>query len=105
MDEDLARATLLEIPSWIPRSRGPADSWREAGSCRESDSNLFFSLGKGLAARQQAERAKQVCHTCPSQDPCLAFALDTRQELGVWGGTSPDERRLILRARRAQVAS
>jgi WhiB family transcriptional regulator, redox-sensing transcriptional regulator len=105
MDQDLARAALLTLPGRVPRSRAAPESWREVGSCRESDSNLFYPLGKGLAARDQAEEAKRVCRTCPSREPCLAFALATRQELGVWGGTSPDERRLILRARRAQVAS
>jgi WhiB family redox-sensing transcriptional regulator len=105
MDQDLARAILLALPSRAPRPRGSSESWRDVGSCRDSDPNLFYPLGRGLAARQQAEEAKQYCSTCPSQEPCLAYALATGQELGVWGGTSPEERRLIARSRRAQVAS
>ena len=105
MDQDLAGAILLTIPSGGPRSRGAPERWREAGSCRDSDPNLFYPLGKGLAARQQAEEAKRYCRTCPSQEPCLAFALATGQALGVWGGTSPEDRRLIVRARREAVAS
>ncbi|MDQ1491999.1 MAG: WhiB family transcriptional regulator, redox-sensing transcriptional regulator, partial [Actinomycetota bacterium] len=48
---------------------------------------------------------KGYCRACPSREPCLAFALATRQELGVWGGTSPDERLLLVREGRAEVAS
>jgi WhiB family redox-sensing transcriptional regulator len=102
---DLDRAILLTIRHRVPRSRPAPERWREVGNCRESDPNLFYPLGKGRAAREQAEEAKRVCRTCPSQKPCLAFALASVQELGVWGGTSPDERRLLVRARRAQVAS
>ncbi|MDQ1500085.1 MAG: WhiB family transcriptional regulator, redox-sensing transcriptional regulator [Actinomycetota bacterium] len=98
MDQEPGRA--------VPRSpRRPRESWRDAGRCRDSDPNLFYPLGRGVAAREQAEEAKGYCRACPSREPCLAFALATRQELGVWGGTSPDERLLLVREGRAEVAS
>jgi WhiB family redox-sensing transcriptional regulator len=63
-------------------------------------------LGKGRAAVEQAEHAKAICRICPSLKPCLSFALATSQDLGIWGGTTPEERRLLLgRGRRAEVAS
>jgi WhiB family transcriptional regulator, redox-sensing transcriptional regulator len=79
--------------------RAPA-SWRELGSCRDSDPNLFFPVGRGRAALEQAEVAKSICRGCPSLAPCLAFALDTKQELGVWGSTSSEDRRELRRAQR-----
>ncbi len=82
-----------------------ARSWRDVGSCRDSDPNLFYPLGRGRPAHEQAELAKSVCRGCPSREPCLAYALATRQDLGVWGGTSPDDRREIFRARRRAIAS
>jgi WhiB family transcriptional regulator, redox-sensing transcriptional regulator len=95
MAQDVARATR----------RSPV-GWRVVGSCRDSDPNLFYPLGRGRAARQQAEMAKAVCLTCPSREPCLAFALATSQALGVWGGTTPEERRAMPgRVRRTPVAS
>ncbi len=95
MAQDVARATR-----WSPAQ------WRDAGSCRDSDPNLFYPLGRGRAAREQAEVAKVLCRTCPSREPCLSFALATGQALGVWGGTSPEDRRIILGGgRRTQVAS
>jgi WhiB family transcriptional regulator, redox-sensing transcriptional regulator len=88
MEKDLTRTIRPPAPA----------GWRHVGSCRDSDPNLFYPLGRGVAALEQAEEAKLFCRTCPSREPCLAFALVTRQELGVWGGTTPDERRQILRS-------
>ena len=82
-----------------------SESWRQIGSCRDSDPNLFYPLGRGRSALEQTEVAKSICRACPSRAPCLAFALATRQDLGVWGGTSPEDRRELIRARRRAVAS
>jgi len=41
----------------------------------------------------QITQAKAICADCPVRQQCLAFALDTRQVHGVWGGMSEDERR------------
>ena len=91
MDEDLSR------------TRGLA--WRDVGLCRDKDPNLFYPLRKGRGPVQQAEVAKAFCRVCPSREPCLAFALATDQRLGVWGGTTPEERRQLLgRRRRTPVA-
>jgi WhiB family redox-sensing transcriptional regulator len=88
----------------LSRTRGPA--WRDVGLCRDKDPNLFYPLGRGRGTVQQAEVAKAFCRVCPSREPCLAFALATDQRLGVWGGTTPEERRQLLgRRRRAPVAS
>ena len=84
---------------------GPS-TWRDAGYCRDKDPNLFYPLGRGRAAIDQIEVAKAYCRGCPSREPCLAYALASGQLLGVWGGTSPEERRVLLgRGRRARVAS
>lgn len=85
----------------LPGLRG----WREAGSCRDSDPNLFHPLGRGRPALEQAEVAKSICRSCPSRGPCLTYALATGQDLGVWGGTTPEERRQLLRSRRRAIAS
>ena len=41
--------------------------------------------------------AKSLCARCPVKSECLATALD-RNEQGVWGGTTQDERRVMKRA-------
>jgi WhiB family redox-sensing transcriptional regulator len=105
MDEDLALTLHVALAGRISRTRWAPASWREAGSCRDSDPNLFYPLGRGSAAVEQAEEAKAFCRTCPSKEPCLEFALSTGQDLGVWGGMAADERRRLLRSLRRAVAS
>ncbi len=41
----------------------------------------------------------QRSRRCPVRDECLEWALDTAQTLGVWGGTSENERRALRRRR------
>ena len=41
--------------------------------------------------------ARQLCAECPVQAVCLEYALDAREPFGVWGGTTPGERRRMLR--------
>ncbi len=75
----------------------PALIWRSGASCRGASPELFFPVGTtGLAVDQIAE-AKAVCMACPSQVPCLEFALITNQDSGVWGATSEEERRTLRR--------
>lgn len=65
------------------------------GSCSNKPPELFFpSDGVGV------EVAKKVCADCPSQEPCLEYALAHRIDHGVWGGTSERQRRRILKARK-----
>jgi WhiB family transcriptional regulator, redox-sensing transcriptional regulator len=88
----------------VRRRWAPVD-WHEAGSCRDSDPNLFYPIGRGRAALEQTEEAKAICRTCPSREPCLDFAVTSRQMLGIWGGTSAEERRQLIRGPRRSVAS
>ena len=43
------------------------------------------------------EEAKKVCNRCVVKDACLAWALESGQDAGVWGGLSEDERRALKR--------
>lgn len=44
--------------------------------------------------------AKSVCGGCPVRQPCLEWALHSRERDGVWGGATERERRRIIRQRR-----
>jgi WhiB family redox-sensing transcriptional regulator len=72
-------------------------NWRSFAACRETDPELFFPLGTSGPWVVQTEQAKDVCRRCPAKDLCLQWALETRQDSGVWGGLSEDERRKIHR--------
>ena len=86
-----------------------AETWRDEAACRTEGTALFFpkvpNFGRNragaIAARHEAdETAKAVCRTCPVQVECLSYALVHRQDDGIWGGTTPDERAGMDRPRR-----
>jgi WhiB family redox-sensing transcriptional regulator len=79
--------------------------WIQRASCLEEDPDLFFPVGTTGPAVDQTARAKAVCGGCVVRLECLAWALDTAQDAGVWGGLDEEERREIRRARRRAAAA
>ncbi len=69
--------------------------WRELGACRGLDPEVFFP-----ETDEEAEVAKDICQTCDVRIACLEHALNSREKVGVWGGTTERERRRIIRQRR-----
>jgi WhiB family redox-sensing transcriptional regulator len=67
------------------------------GSGKLSPDALFV---EGNAQRE----AREVCLDCPVRLECLADALDSRMDFGVWGGMTERDRRALLR-RRPEVRS
>lgn len=82
--------------------------WRHHAACRGADPELFFPVGTSGPALQQITEAQAVCRRCPVSGECLAWALETGQDAGVWGGMSEEERRALrrrdTRSRRWEVA-
>ena len=72
----------------------PDRDWRQLAACRHADPELFFPVSASGPSLDQITQAKAICAGCPVRRQCLAFALDTRQNHGVWGGMSEQERRL-----------
>jgi WhiB family redox-sensing transcriptional regulator len=62
-------------------------------ACRGLDPELFYAEGGAAVAR-----AKSVCANCPLRPKCLEWAI-SREEFGVWGGTTARERAAIRRQR------
>lgn len=69
------------------------DEWAREANCAGQDPESLFVRGKAQHA------AKAVCKTCPVLAQCLAEALDSRTDSGVWGGMTERERRALLRKR------
>ena len=84
----------------LPRDTTNED-WHRRAACRGKDPELFYPAGTTGPAPVQADLAKAICHRCPVLDNCLQSALDTREDWGIWGGTTPTERRKLLKLRRA----
>ncbi|MDN5795880.1 MAG: WhiB family transcriptional regulator [Intrasporangium sp.] len=73
-------------PSMIALSR---PGWKTTGLCVSATGDAWFSEhGTG-----KAQRAAQICASCPIRDLCLAAALVFGEEFGIWGGLPPAQRR------------
>ncbi|MFE5300713.1 WhiB family transcriptional regulator [Streptomyces sp. NPDC056632] len=81
----------------------------EAGgpACRDADPGLFFPPDGGTMTSGQVSRAKALCQACPVQQACLTIAVSFGDSNGIWGGTTPGERRRLWdqAARLRSVAS
>jgi WhiB family transcriptional regulator, redox-sensing transcriptional regulator len=71
--------------------------WRHSAACVGEDPELFFPIGNTGPAILQIHDAKDVCRRCEVVTKCLQWALESGQDVGVWGGTSEDERRAMKR--------
>lgn len=58
-----------------------AEPWKEAGSCKGVDPEVFFGYDE-----DSVRRAQSVCVTCPVQIDCFEYAKAIRPTGGVWGG-------------------
>ena len=74
--------------------------WRCRAVCRDEDPAVFFPLGIGGSTLSQVAQAKAVCRGCEVREDCLASAMGSDQDCGVWGGLTEDERRTLKRGAR-----
>lgn len=69
------------------------EDWRDYANCLGVDPDLFFPE-KGESS-STARGAKAVCASCAVKAECLAYAVEHQIRFGVWGGTTPMERRAV----------
>jgi WhiB family redox-sensing transcriptional regulator len=67
-------------------------SWTARAACRGVDTEIFFPT----TSDEEAE-ALAICAECPVRAQCLEYALRGRESNGIWGGTTPEQRRRIRR--------
>ena len=72
----------------------PMGAWVEQAKCRGADQAAFFEESGGMNAE---ERAARLCAGCPVTTECLDDALRNDIRDGVWGGTTPKQRKAICR--------
>lgn len=73
--------------------------WIARAVCRDEDPELFFPLP---ADKETLRRAKAVCRGCPVRAECLADAMSSGQDFGVFGGLNEVERRKLKSRRPAR---
>ena len=78
--------------------------WAADAACLSDDVDpevFFHPEGEsGQARRDREVEAKAVCAGCGIRATCLEYALERREQYGVWGGKGEDERAELRRARR-----
>lgn len=74
--------------------------WTTDAACRGLDTEMFYPGPNDMETR---EAARSVCMGCPVRVECLEYALDNREDYGVWGGLHERERRRVRRRRTTET--
>lgn len=83
---------LTDPAPWATTTAQPND-WRAAGLCRSHhDPDLWFAPPTDPASSE----ARRICQACPVLQTCHAWALETREKWGTWGGLDTAERASLL---------
>lgn len=80
----------MAVRLWEPASLLPQ---LPLAACRGADTSLFYP-----ERGESAEEAVRICRACPERRPCLHWALEHHETVGIWGGTSARQRLLMSRA-------
>ena len=59
----------------------------------------FHLLQTTWGNAQVAYTAKKICADCPVRDECLEYALANKEEGGIWGGLTHNQRVRLKKAR------
>jgi WhiB family redox-sensing transcriptional regulator len=79
-------------------STQPGALWTERAACLGDAAHLFFAprVAEPPDVRGKRETlAKRICARCPVKSPCLAYAMQGNETLGIWGGLTEVERRRL----------
>ncbi|MBY8887038.1 WhiB family transcriptional regulator [Streptomyces sp. PTM05] len=74
-------------PYRLPRGALPA--------CQGEDPELFFPSAGYEKRQEQVARAKRICARCLCNRDCLRLALHNDEPVGIWGGCTTTERRVL----------
>lgn len=83
MSAQAAAAIARQLPTVIRR--------RDLLCGGEVDPEIWFDT--------HPQRAIAYCKLCPGEAECAEWAIETRQNVGVWGGTTPQRRQAEWRKR------
>ena len=79
----------IPLHQWMEDER----PWAALAACRDADPDLVFSDGTG----EGTAVALRICAGCAVAEECLEWALTARASFGVWGGTTEQDRRRLIR--------
>jgi WhiB family redox-sensing transcriptional regulator len=76
--------------------------WQDRAACKGPQAAIFFPpshVERKDEREAREQRAKAICGECPVRQPCLDYALDIREQHGIWGGLNEVERKQLLAQR------
>lgn len=73
---------------------GLGHEWRDDAACKGLDPNLFHTA-RGESTREGIA----VCAGCLVIEQCLEYAMSNNIKVGIWGGKSERQRRMLRRDR------
>src|SRR3712207_1279374 len=65
-----------------------------AVACQTEDPAAWWPDRRQLQT-PRTQGAVDACRRCPAAAACLAYALAADERFGIWGGTTPDQRRAL----------
>ena len=74
-------------------------AWQIRAACRGPQSIIFFPpshFERKDEKLEREQRAKAICISCGVKDDCLAYALQIREQHGIWGGLNESERKALF---------
>jgi WhiB family redox-sensing transcriptional regulator len=95
--EEPALADLFGI------TRPPA--WTADALCAQGHPDAWHPERDDPNGAANAAVARRVCHRCPVRTECLAHALLNDEREGIWGGTTPNQRKAIRRANQSTTSA
>ena len=77
-------------------------AWMADAACTPKDTTIFF------LDNSSSFEAKAICSSCPVSTPCLTYSLEFEEahpgsRWGVYGNTTPEERRTLAAKRKASA--
>lgn len=67
--------------------------WRAQAACK-NQIKLFFPAEEKKTVKYTD--ALNICNSCPVKKECLDYAISYDMVHGIWGGTTPNQRRALM---------
>ena len=83
----------------MPTTPNATGRWAERAACKGMV-KTFYANNNNLTA---IDKALALCRTCPVVMDCQQYALDNNEEYGVWGGMTPEQRRVNVASPRKRA--
>jgi WhiB family redox-sensing transcriptional regulator len=87
---------MSNAPELLMKLQHAIQDTDEGAPCEGRDL-LFFPEGHESVVKMAILEAKAICRRCPFMKLCAQYAIEADENYGVWGTTTPDERRAIKR--------